>query len=64
MIEALHLGSHGVEFDRHASFREVLKVRSRGRYVQVHVRNLQGRLRIRGVQIEARAGTRATRAKV
>lgn len=62
-VEYIDLGLLGIAFNRHGSFREIVQTRQRGRYVQIRLLNTQGRLRLRGVQVEGRTGGRNNRAK-
>lgn len=54
----LELGENGVNPDRHATWREERSLRTRGRWVQIRVRNEEGRMRITALQVEATTGTR------
>lgn len=49
----LDLGDAGINFDRHAKWREERSVRTRGRWLQVRVRNTTGRFVVQALQVEA-----------
>lgn len=62
-VPEIDLGALGIAFNRHGAFREIVQTRQRGRYVQIRILNTQGRLRLRGLQVEGRTGGRSNRDK-